>query len=325
MVAPARRAPNVVALLDGTRAATTARLRQLLDADIADGDGSVYALVAYHLGWRDEAGASCSAAAGKMLRPALLLTVASGYGDEAAALDASCAVELLHAFSLVHDDIEDGDRERHHRPTVWALHGVPLAINAGDSLFALAQRTLVDAAATLPMPRAMAALRMFTDACLRMIEGQHADLAMEHDAGASRDDYVRMTAGKTGALLGASLALGAIFGGAAEADVERLRRAGLDLGIAFQAVDDSLAVWGDAGRTGKAVGNDAARGKQSLPAIIGAELGAAAAADAVREGVRSLAADHASRALGAVGETALAEEAIVRIEALAAFILEREA
>lgn len=324
-VAPPRRAPNVVSLLDDTRATTTARLRQLLDADIGDGDGGVYALVAYHLGWRDEAGVPCAGATGKMLRPVLLLAVAGGDGDERAALDAACAVELLHAFSLVHDDIEDGDRERHHRPTVWARYGVPLAINAGDSLFALAHRTLVEAAATLPMPRAVLALRAFTDACLRMIEGQHADLSMERDAGASREDYLRMTAGKTGALIGASLALGAIFGGGPEADVERLRCAGVDLGIAFQAVDDALAVWGDAAHTGKAVGNDAARGKQSLPAIIAAELGAAAGADAVRDGVRSLAAAHASRALGAVRETALDAEAIARLESLAAFILEREA
>ncbi|HEX5479358.1 MAG TPA: polyprenyl synthetase family protein [Dehalococcoidia bacterium] len=284
----------------------------------------VYALVAYHLGWRDEHGAACEATSGKLLRPALVLTAARGFEPVPAAVDAACALEFLHAFSLVHDDIEDGDRERRHRPTLWALHGVPLAINAGDSLFALAHGTMIDAAALLPAARIADALRIFNDACLAMIEGQHADISYESTARVTRDDYLLMTSGKTGALIGASLALGAMFGGASDDDVEALRQAGVDLGTAFQAVDDALAVWGDPARTGKAVGNDAARGKKSLPVVMAAGRGCAPGDPRVRDDVQALARAHADRALERMRTTAIGEEAAVRLEALAAYILGRE-
>jgi geranylgeranyl diphosphate synthase type I len=300
-------------------------MRALLSPDISINNGDVYALVAYHLGWRDASGTTTEAASGKMLRPALLLTVAGGYEATPAAVDAAVAVELLHAFSLVHDDIEDGDRERHHRPTVWALHGVPLAINAGDSLFALAHRTMIDAAASLAGARTAPAMRLFTDACLRMIEGQHEDISFEREATISRADYLRMTSGKTGALLGASLALGALFGGAPDADCEQLRAAGVDLGVAFQAVDDGLAVWGDAARTGKAVGNDAERGKKSLPAVIAGELRCEIASGEVRAGVEGVARQHTQRALAAARATSMSADALGELEAFAAFMLAREA
>ena len=318
--APPRSIPDVVTLLAHDRREVAARMRDLLPGPH---DG-VYALVAYHLGWRDERGAACEGATGKLLRPALLLTAARGFEPAPAAVDAACACEFLHAFSLVHDDIEDGDRERRHRPTLWALHGVPLAINAGDSLFALAHGTMIEAASTLPHARIADALRIFNDACLAMIEGQHADISYESTAGVTRDDYLLMTSGKTGALIGASLALGGMFGGASDDDVEALRQAGVDLGIAFQAVDDALAVWGDPTRTGKAVGNDAARGKKSLPVVIGAERGCAVDDASVREHVQELAREHAGRALERMRATAIGQGASSRLEAIAAYILGRE-
>jgi len=310
-------APAAVPLPDQYRARVTARLRECVPAD-----HGVYELVAYHLGWRDAAGAPCAARAGKMLRPSLLLAVAEGYGAGGSAVGAAAALELLHAFSLVHDDIEDGDRQRRHRPTLWALHGVPLALNAGDSLFALAQRTMIDAAATLSHERATAAMRIFTDACLRMIEGQHDDLSYEAQASVSRDAYLRMTAGKTGALIGASLALGALFGGAPDRDVDTCAAGGIDLGIAFQCVDDALGAWGDPARTGKAVGADAARGKKSLPAIIAAERRYDRAA--VRREVAAIASAHAGAALAALRTTSIAPVAMRRLEDITAYILGRE-
>lgn len=318
--APPRSIPDVLTLLAHDRRVVATRMRALL-RDPHDG---VYALVAYQIGWRDEHGAPCEGASGKLLRPALLLTAARGFEPLPAAADAACALEFLHAFSLVHDDIEDGDRERRHRPTLWALHGVPLAINAGDSLFALAHGTMIDAASTLPPARIADALRTFNDACLAMIEGQHADISYESSAGVTRDDYLLMTSGKTGALIGASLALGAMFGGASDDDVEALRQAGVDLGIAFQAVDDALAVWGDPARTGKAVGNDAARGKKSLPVVIAAERGCAPDDARVREDVQALAREHAARAIERMQATAIDEEAASRLETIAAYILGRE-
>ena len=216
-------APALFAGAATLRERTAARMRDAL----AGRDDGVYRLVAYHLGWRDERGVALSnTPPGKMLRPLLCLTAAGGYGSADDALDAAASLELLHAFSLVHDDIEDGDEQRHHRPTLWTLRGIPLAINAGDSLFALAQRTLIDATDGMAPERALLALRIFNDACLAMIEGQHHDIEFEACASVGRDDYLGMTAGKTGALIGSSLALGALFGGAPLDEVETLRSAG---------------------------------------------------------------------------------------------------
>ncbi len=312
-------------VLDGIaalRSRVSARMRELL----APYEGGVYALVAYHLGWTDERGRPLDAPAGKLMRPALCLTVARACGAAEDALDAAAAVELLHAFSLVHDDIEDGDRERRHRPTLWALRGIPLAINAGDSLFALAHRVLIHAAASLDSERALAALRIFSDACVRMIEGQHDDLEFEARASVALDDYLRMTSGKTGALVGASLALGALFAGAPICDVDALRLAGVDLGVAFQAVDDALSVWGDAARTGKAVGNDVARGKKSLPVVLAAERNISPASAVVREAALALADGCAARARAAILATRVGADplAVGKIDALIDFILRRE-
>ena len=318
-VAPAASPPASVALLDAHRARVAQRLRERVPQG-----ADVYELVAYHLGWRTASGAPCAAAGGKLLRPALLLTVCEGFAPCGAALDAATAVELLHAFSLVHDDIEDGDTQRRHRPTLWALHGVPLALNAGDSLFALAQRAMIEAAAALRPARATRALRVFTDASLRMIEGQHDDLAYESRRAVTRDEYLRMTAGKTGALIGASLALGALFGDAPLDDVEAAGAAGVDLGIAFQSVDDALGAWGDPARTGKAVGSDAARGKKSLPAVIAAETGRDAADPAVRRELRSLAESHAVSALAVMRATTVSRDALGQLETIVAYVLERE-
>jgi len=304
----------------GLRDAVAARMRERL----APHAGGVYDFVAYHLGWRDERGRGVEGASGKMLRPLLCLTAASGYGDARAALDAAVAIELLHAFSLVHDDIEDGDTERRHRPTLWALHGVPLAINAGDSLFALAYRSLHRAVRALPHGRAARALCLYDDAVLRMIEGQHADLALESASAASIEEYQAMSAGKTGALLGASLALGALAGGAPDADIERLREAGVEAGLAFQAVDDALAVWGDSARTGKAVGNDVARGKKSLPAVIAAARGEPVEHDGVRDEVLAVAGEHARAARGLIARTGMAARAREELDAMIEFMLRRE-
>jgi geranylgeranyl diphosphate synthase type I len=304
-----------------------ARMRELL----VPFRGGTFDLVAYHLGWADASGRPLEAPAGKLLRPTLCLTAASGYGDAADALDAGVALELLHAFSLVHDDIEDADRLRHHRPTVWSLWGVPLAINAGDALFALAHRTLAEAAANLPQERCRTAFRLFSDAVLRMIEGQHADIEFESRPSVSLAEYEAMAAGKTGALIGASLALGGLFAGTGEEDVELLRRAGVELGLAFQAVDDALAVWGDAAVTGKATGNDAARGKKSLPTVIAARTeangrnGALPPDGALRAEVGMAARGHAAEARALLGETRLAPSAVAELERLISFILEREA
>jgi geranylgeranyl diphosphate synthase type I len=266
---PAPAAGSLSASYEADRGRVSAYLRRF----VGEFDGDVYALCAYHLGWTDAEGRPVNLSTGKMLRPTLCLSASRAFGDAGAALEVAAAIELLHAFSLVHDDIEDSDEERHGRPTLWKLAGVPLALNAGDCLFALANRALFEATAALGERRSLTALRLFSDAYLRMIEGQHLDIAFERRPAITTADYVRMVRGKTGALLGASLALGALCGGAAEADVQQLNAAGVELGLAFQAVDDMLAIWGDPAQTGKAVGNDLARGKKSLPVTLAIERG----------------------------------------------------
>lgn len=288
--------------------------------------GGVYDLIDYHLGWD----APDAPLAGKLLRPTICLTVAAGYGDPERAIDAAVSLELLHAFTLVHDDIEDGDIERHHRPTLWASYGVPLAINAGDSLFAQAHRVLDAGIASLSPQRALLARRIFDDASLKMIEAQHADLDLETAAVVQLEAYVEMTAGKTGALLGASLALGAVFAGASEPDVELLSEAGVMAGIAFQAVDDALAFWGDSTRTGKATGNDLARGKKSLPVVLAAVRGWNVAglsierSASLRAEAMAFAADYAGRAKAGIDSTQATAEAREELKRLIEFLVIRE-
>lgn len=296
------------------------RLRELVPSH-----AGVYGLVAYHLGWRDECGRQLDGTSGKLLRPTLCLLVAESFGGaNPAAVDAACAIELVHAFSLVHDDIEDGDRERRGRPTLWALKGVPLAINAGDSLFALAHRAMNDAAAVLCGADAAEACRIFSDACLRMIEGQHDDLSMESQTIASLAEYEAMAARKTGALLGASLAIGGLFGGASPADVEALREAGVEMGLAFQAVDDALAIWGDSQATGKPAKNDLERGKKSLPVVIAREIGISPDDARARERCHSYARAHADNARRLIRGTGVSADAIARLDTMIDFVIERE-
>lgn len=254
---------------DAYRQLVSTRLRKIFEPL----HGPVYDLCMYHLGWTDELGRPHEGQAGKMLRPVLCLAACRGYADPSLATEAAAAIELLHAFSLVHDDIEDNDRERRHRPTLWALHGVPLALNAGDALFALAFRVLYESTATLSVERVRHALDLFSATCLRLVEGQHADLEFEQRSEVALNAYEDMVRGKTGAVLGLALALGALYGGADMNAVEQLRQAGVELGLAFQARDDALALWGDPTLIGKATGNDLLRKKKSLPIVLAAGQG----------------------------------------------------
>ncbi|HEX5369919.1 MAG TPA: polyprenyl synthetase family protein [Dehalococcoidia bacterium] len=295
----------------------------------------VYDLIAYHLGWIDEDGTPVEGGSGKMVRSHLCFLAASGYGDPGCAAKAAAAMELVHAFSLIHDDIEDGDTERRHRPTLWALHGVPLALNAGDGLFALALKTITLASESLPHPACIRAIDLFVSGALKMIEGQHWDIDYEGRPRVSLDQYEAMAVRKTGALLGTSLALGAIFSGADSLDERLLFEAGQEMGLAFQAVDDALAIWGDPELTGKAVGNDLQRGKKSLPVVLqqalyparrgGESSFEAMAADSnIRLEISHYATEHAQRARDLIGKTAMSPEAREELSSVIDFILQRE-
>lgn len=230
----------------------------------------LYEMVRYHLGFIDTEGQAASGA-GKVLRPVFCcLACEAVCGDWRPAVAAAAALELTHNFSLVHDDIEDGDLERRHRPTVWSRWGVPQGINAGDAIWALAWETLASALQDgVPALTVVECYRRLAVRCREMIEGQYLDLAFEGKVDIGPDQYLRIVEGKTGALLACSFELGALCGGAPIDLVDAYSRAGRLLGIAFQMQDDILGVWGDPSVTGKAADTDVRRKKMALPAVCG--------------------------------------------------------
>ncbi|HIQ04726.1 MAG TPA: polyprenyl synthetase family protein [Anaerolineae bacterium] len=228
-----------------------------------------YGMMGYHLGWLDEALQPCERAGGKRVRPLLcLLACEAAGGDSQRALPAAAAIELLHNFSLIHDDIEDDSPTRRHRAAVWALWGVPQAINAGDGLFVLAYRTLHRLVEEGISPAlVLRVARLFDDTCLALTEGQFLDMSFESRLDVSVDDYLRMIRRKTAALMGAAAATGALLAGANEARVEVYHRFGTALGMAFQIQDDILGIWGEEVLMGKSAESDILQRKKSLPVV----------------------------------------------------------
>lgn len=248
-----------------------AELETELKAAIPEGgpaDG-LFAALRYHMGWADAHGRPAAAATGKRLRPILCLLICEGYGgDYRRALPAAAAIELLHNFTLIHDDIEDRSDERHHRATVWRLWGEAQAINAGDATFALAQLALLRLADRgLSAARVLGAAQVLNRACLRICEGQYLDVDFERRGAVDEGTYLAMTAGKTAALIGCSLELGAVVAGASARERRVMREAGESLGLAYQVQDDVLGVWGDPAVTGKPTADDIRSGKKTLPVV----------------------------------------------------------
>jgi geranylgeranyl diphosphate synthase, type I len=224
----------------------------------------LYDMLAYHLGLDGDSGPR-----GKRMRPLLgLLAYESLTGDYRPALPGAAAVELGHNFSLVHDDIEDHDRERRHRPTLWAIWGVPLAINAGDALFALSRLALYGLLEDgFTEQRVLALMRVYDETCLALCEGQYLDISFERQADVSVDAYLEMIGKKTAALVGASVQAGAILATDDSAVIESYRHFGYDLGMAFQMADDVKGTFWAAAETGKPEAGDVRRKKKTLPLI----------------------------------------------------------
>ena len=243
-------------------------LEVALHAALDDADSPLATMARYQLGWVDADGNAVLANRGKALRPTLcLLTCEALGGNVEAALPAAAGVELLHNFSLVHDDVMDNDRLRRHRPTVWAVWGPAMAIDAGDFMHVAATLSVLRAGDPGDARAVRDAVEVLTLGCRRMTEGQYLDMAFEDETAVTVDAYLDMIDRKTAALIGTAMELGAVFAGN-DPDVRAaVRSAGAALGTAFQIRDDFLGIWGDPEATGKSVESDIQKRKKTLPIV----------------------------------------------------------
>ncbi len=249
------------------------KYRDAIDADLKEVltpfDLPLYDMMRYHLGWTDAAGRPTADGSGKALRPTLCLLACEAAGAPIdRAIPAATAVELVHNFSLIHDDIQDDDSERRHRPTVWKLWGKPQAINAGTAMNILANVALMRSGSRgLTAEQCQSMRSILDEATLHLIEGQYLDISFEKRDDVGIEDYLTMIKGKTAALIACSMEIGSLAGSGDGAAAQKLGKFGECLGIAFQVRDDILGIWGDPGKTGKQQGNDIRRRKKSLPAV----------------------------------------------------------
>lgn len=225
-------------------------------------------MLTYHMGWTGEnAGPE---ATGKRIRPLLvLLASAASGGNWQSALPAAAAVELLHNFSLIHDDIQDNSDKRRGRSTVWVKWGMPQAINAGDGLFVLSNLAITDLITSYPAEIVVKAAQILHETCLDLTRGQYLDISYENRLDLGVEDYWPMISGKTAALLSSCCQIGALLGTSDESTLEAYRSFGHYLGLAFQVQDDILGIWGNEAVTGKSVASDLVKGKKSLPVLVG--------------------------------------------------------
>lgn len=233
-------------------------------------DLPLYGVLRYHLGWADAEFQPATFDAGKRIRPLIcILSCQAAGGDPEQAIPTAAAIELLHNFTLIHDDVQDRSRLRRHRPSVWALWGDGQAINAGDALFALSQIPHLDAVHLgVPPERVVTIARTFNETVLRIVEGQVLDLGFEDRWDISVDAYLRMIGGKTASLVAFAAWAGATVAGAGPERAQRFSDFGRALGLGFQVRDDLLGIWGESSVTGKPAADDIRRRKKSLPVVL---------------------------------------------------------
>ncbi|MEU8198254.1 polyprenyl synthetase family protein [Microbispora amethystogenes] len=306
-----------------------ARTRDLLDPALRRAVGtlppSMRRVAGYHFGWWDARGRPAGGAGGaggtgggggKALRPAFTLLAAEGAGGETtAALPAAVAVELVHNFSLIHDDVMDGDRVRRHRPTAWAVFGRAQAILAGDSLLALAFAVLATGTDT-GTGSGPDGVPVLAGRVQLLLDGQSADLDFEERAEVGLGECVRMAEGKTAALFGCACVLGASYGGATPSQSVLLEAFGARVGLAFQIVDDLLGIWGDPAATGKPVHSDLRNRKKSLPVVAALASGTPAGAALAALYRRPLAEPDLARAARLVEEAGGRAWSLARVDGL---------
>ncbi|MEM7034275.1 MAG: polyprenyl synthetase family protein [Chloroflexota bacterium] len=244
-----------------------AEIKDVLSAK--DETDVLHGMLNYHMGWLNENLEPEDGTTGKRLRPVFTLLSCQALGGEPKqALPAAAAVELIHNFSLIHDDIEDGSDMRHGRRTVWHIWGEPQAINAGDAMFVLARNVLLQLRRyDIPLPTIFEAVNKLDQTCLQLCQGQYLDMSFEQTLDVSLDAYLDMIAGKTSALLACSGYLGALIATNDSKRAQQFYDLGLALGLAFQIQDDWLGIWGDEKLTGKPTADDLRRRKKSMPVV----------------------------------------------------------
>jgi len=250
------------------QSAIDAELHHCLDQLLNDYPAEYGSMLKYQLGWEGEH--SGLEAQGKRIRPLLVLLAnhACG-GDWHKALPAAAAVELVHNFSLIHDDIQDCSQTRRGRKTVWVKWGEAQAINAGDAMLTTAHLSLFQMQNDLEPTILNQALKLLQSACLKLTRGQYLDIAFEDQNDLPMDLYWQMVEGKTGALLAACLGLGALTALAEESLWSSLMEFGRKIGAAFQVQDDWLGIWGDDQLTGKSNTSDLVAKKKTYPVLLG--------------------------------------------------------
>jgi len=249
------------------------RFRPELEAELKKIVGKaslpMYDMMRYHMGWIDESGRAKRNTAGKRLRPILCLLACESLGGQwKRAVPIAASVELVHNFSLIHDDIQDSSRERRGRPTVWSIWGLPQGINVGDGMHALALSSLLRLEKRgIPHEKTVKAASILGEASLRLCEGQYLDLNFENRLDIKVNDYLTMISGKTAALFQCSLEAGSLMATDNESLIARMRGFGHALGMTFQVHDDILGIWGDEKATGKPSASDIQMRKKTLPVV----------------------------------------------------------
>jgi geranylgeranyl diphosphate synthase type I len=284
---------------------------------------------------------------GKRVRPLLtLLCCAAANGDWRDALAGASAIELVHNFSLIHDDIEDGSEMRRGRPALWKRVGIAQAINSGDALFAAARSSAHRLnEKDIPTATILEVLRVLDEACVKLTQGQFLDLHFEAAEDISQGDYLEMVSGKTAALISAAAETGAILAGSEYETIQYYRSYGHHLGVAFQIQDDILGIWGQVDETGKPSRDDLRVRKKTLPVLLGLEKSSSfsqlwkekSAQDAdleamlaaldqaqVRQSATSLAESHTTQAIAALSAAAPRSTAGHALTALTEDLLYRE-
>lgn len=230
---------------------------------------SLQDILSFHMGWTDVDPQK----RGKRIRPLLLLLTNTACGGNwSDCLYAASAVELLHNFSLIHDDIEDKSDTRRGRPTLWKKWGIAAALNSGDALFSLANISLSRLSDNHDAELVLAVQKIFNSTCLLLTQGQHLDISYENNHDLSIEAYWPMVRGKTAALLASCCEIGALLAGADVSTRRNYKNFGHALGLAFQIQDDILGIWGDEQITGKSIESDLVTGKKSLPVLYGLSL-----------------------------------------------------